>query len=270
MLLTGSKANHEFRQGTEHNHSESDHLAMGTDLKPNSEAKKSASTVSGAPFFAGQTHFSLRSSALFYGMVGPFWFPPLLWEFGILPYFASVQKCWKNAYFSPNSFSYGVFANIGSGAVHRGGFRTTGYGKVLEIPGRFRGSSGRGFREGSGQGFKEFLASSGRVPRGRFLTTGSAMFRAGFQGVPGGFRGRFLFPEQGSGKVLGQVRVPCGASSDQGGSGSGAGSGQGSKQVAGGFRGGPGKNALKTIWLVLLILVWIVVMTDDRCNPVRT
>ena len=84
---------------------------------------------------------------------------------------------------------------------------------------RFREGSGagsrRGFREGSGQGFKEFRASSGRVPRDRFL-----------------------FPEQGSGEGFGAGQGPCGASSDQGGSGSGAGSGQGSKQVTGGFRGG--------------------------------
>ena len=53
--------------------------------------------------------------------------------------------------FFPNSFSYGVLANIGSGAVVRGRFRGSvpeqGSGKVLgQVPGRVP----RRFRAGSG------------------------------------------------------------------------------------------------------------------------
>ena len=136
-----------------------------------------------------------------------------------------------NAYFSPNSFSYGVFTNIGSGAV----------------PGRL---PNHGFREGSGAGCG---TDSGKVP-GQVQEEGSGkvlgrVSRSSGR-VPGGFLGTgSCFRNRVQGKVLGQVRVPCGASPDQGGSGSGAGSRQGSKQVTGGFRAGPGKNALKTIWL---------------------
>ena len=81
--------------------------------------------------------------------------------------------------FFPNSFSYGVFANIGSGAVP---------GRLpWQVPGRFRGR----FR------ITRF--------RGRFWTTGSG---AGSEPrseprVPGRFRGRFR--TTGSGKVPGQV-----------------------------------------------------------------
>ena len=75
--------------------------------------------------------------------------------------------------FFPNSFSYGVFANMGSGAVPgrlpNHGFREgsgAGSGAVFRdrVPGRFRGV-GRGFRKGSGagsgQGFEEV---PGQVP----------------------------------------------------------------------------------------------------------
>ena len=72
-------------------------------------------------------------------------------------------------FFFPNSFSYGVLANIGSGAM----------------PGRLPND---GFREGSGagsgQGFKEVL---GRFPRFRGIVPrqDSGRFRARFQGCSG-------------------------------------------------------------------------------------
>ena len=67
-------------------------------------------------------------------------------------------------FFFPNSFSYGVFANIGSGAVPgrppRGRFR--------EVPGRFRGRfrSGKVPGQGSGTRFRE--GSEARRFRARF------------------------------------------------------------------------------------------------------
>ena len=76
----------------------------------------------------------------------------------------------------PNSFGYGVLANIGSGAGSG-----AGSGKVPgQVPGRFRGR----FREGSRAGSDRFREGSGSV----FRTTGSR-FRE--PRVPGRFRGRF-------------------------------------------------------------------------------
>ena len=130
--------------------------------------------------------------------------------------------------FFPNSFSYEVFANIGSGAASGGRFREvpgqvpnhgfregSGAGSERQVPGRFRSrfritGSGKvpgqvpnhGFREGSGAG------SERQVP-GRFRVSFS---NDGFQEgsgagsesrVPGRFRGRFR--TTGSGKVPGQV-----------------------------------------------------------------
>lgn len=106
-----------------------------------------------------------------------------------MPYFASVQKCRKNAYFSPNSFSYGVFTNIGSGAV----------------PGRL---PNHGFQEGSGAGCG---TDSGKVP-GQVQEEGSGkvpgrVSRSSGR-VPGGFLGTgSCFQNTVQGKVLGQVRV---------------------------------------------------------------
>ena len=110
----------------------------------------------------------------------------------------SLSRWWFQIFLFPNSFSYGVFANIGSGAASGGRFR--------EVPGRFRGRfriTGSGkvpgqvpndrFREGSGAG------SESRVPgrfRGRFRTTGSGKFREGSGSV---------FRTTGSRKVPGQV-----------------------------------------------------------------
>ena len=128
----------------------------------------------------------------------------------------------------PSSFSHGVFANIGSGAVPG---RLLG-GRFREVPGQVLN---HGLREGSGAG------SERQVPgrfRGRFRTTGSGKvpgqalndsFRAGSEPrseprvkVPGqvpnqvpthefrgGFRGRFrtTFRTTGSGKVPGQVPI---------------------------------------------------------------
>ena len=127
----------------------------------------------------------------------------------------------------PNSFSYGVFANIGSGAASggrfrevpgrfRGGFREgSGAGSERQVPGRFRSrfritGSGKvpgqvpnhGFREGSGAG------SERQVP-GRFrVSFSNDGFQEGFGAgsesrVPGRFRGRFR--TTGSGKVPEQV-----------------------------------------------------------------
>ena len=120
--------------------------------------------------------------------------------------------------FFPNGFSYGVFANVGSGALpgrlpgagsrrFRGRFRITGSGKV---PGRFRGRfrttfrttgsrkvprqvPNHGFREGSGQ-------VPGQVPNDRFREGSGA---GSEPRVPGRFRGRFRTTI--SGKVPGQV-----------------------------------------------------------------
>ena len=89
---------------------------------------------------------------------------------------------WAKSILFPNSFSYGVFANIGSGAVpgrFRGGFRGAGSG-------RFREGSGAGSEPRSEHGFREGSGSF----RGRFRTTG---FGAGFRGP-----GRF---QNGSGQV---------------------------------------------------------------------
>ena len=117
--------------------------------------------------------------------------------------------------FFPNSFSYGVFANVGSGALPG---RLPG-GRFPEVP---RQVPNHGFWEGSGQvpgqvpnhvpnhGFQEGSGASSepRVPgrfRGRFRTTGSEKVPGqvpnhGFQEgsgagseprFPGRFRGRF-------------------------------------------------------------------------------
>ena len=95
--------------------------------------------------------------------------------------------------FFPNSFSYGVFANIGSGAAS-GGQVPGGSGKV---PGQVPNHA---FREGSGAGSERQVP--GRL-RGRFRTTGSGAASEprservpGSSGVPGQvlndrFRGRF-------------------------------------------------------------------------------
>ena len=56
-------------------------------------------------------------------------------------------------YIFPNSFSYGVFANLGFGAVPG---RLPNHG----FPGRFRGGSGTESGAGSGQCFKEVRAGS--------------------------------------------------------------------------------------------------------------
>ena len=116
--------------------------------------------------------------------------------------------------FFPNSFSYGVLANIGSGAVVRGRFR----GSVPEQ------GSGEGFGAGSGQGSKE---------------------------VPGGFRrsrqdSRRDVPERVENDLVAD-----------GGTG---------------FRDSSlGEPVAVAVALVpALVLVWVVVVTDDRCNPLRT
>ena len=100
--------------------------------------------------------------------------------------------------FFPNSFSYGVFANIGSGAVPGrlpGGFREgSGAGSESRVPGRFRG---RFWTTGSGAGSEP--RSEPKVPGqpGQFFEPRSE------PRVPGRFRGRFR--TTGSGKVPGQV-----------------------------------------------------------------
>ena len=69
----------------------------------------------------------------------------------------------RNVVFFPNSFSYGVFANIGSGAASRGQV-PGGSGKV---PGRFRATrSGKVPGQGSGTRFRE--GSEARRFRARF------------------------------------------------------------------------------------------------------
>ena len=119
--------------------------------------------------------------------------------------FGGSPTHWQNKLdfqFFPNSFSYGVLANIGSGAGSG-----AGSGKVPgQVPGRFRGR----FREGSGAG-------SGKVPEqvpGRFRSrfregsgAGSGKVPGQVPGqVPGRFRGRFREGSRaGSGKVPGQV-----------------------------------------------------------------
>ena len=132
---------------------------------------------------------------------------------------------WTSIFLFPNSFSYGVFANIGSGAVPgrlpRGRFR--------EVPGRFRGrfritGSGKvpgqvpnhGFREGSGAGSERqvpgrfrttfWTTGSGKVPgqvpnHGFWEGSGAGSERQ----VPGRFRTTFW--TTGSGKVPGQVPI---------------------------------------------------------------
>ena len=143
----------------------------------------------------------------------------------------------NNSYtFFPNSFSYGVFANIGSGAASGGRFREvpgqvpnhgfregSGAGSERQVPGRFRSrfritGSGKvpgqvpnhGFREGSGAGserqvpgrFRVSFSNDGLRFPGRFRTT--AFPEHGSESrVPGRFRGRFR--TTGCGKVSGQV-----------------------------------------------------------------
>ena len=89
-LATCSKASYPFRQGTESSHSESDHLTIKSDLATRLKLNpptpvsmqnggtRSASTGREPPFYADKTHGRLRSYFVFYGIVGPFWFPPLL------------------------------------------------------------------------------------------------------------------------------------------------------------------------------------------------
>ena len=80
----------------------------------------------------------------------------------------------------PNSFSYGVLANIGSGAV----------------PGQLRGAGSGRFREGSGAGSeRQVPGGSGKVP--------GQVPNDRFREVPGSFRGRLR--TTGSGKVPGQT-----------------------------------------------------------------
>ena len=116
-----------------------------------------------------------------------------------------------NKVFFPNSFSYGVFANIGSGAVPG------------RLPGQVPGGSGKvpgqvpnhRFREGSGAGSESRvpgrLRGSGaerQVPgrfRGRLRTTGSGKVPGSERQVPGRFRVRARFRTTGSRKVPGQV-----------------------------------------------------------------
>ena len=147
----------------------------------------------------------------------------------------------------PNSFSYGVFANIGSGAVPGGRFREVLGRFRITVPGEVPNDR---LQEGCGAGSEP--RSEPRVPgrfRGRFRTTGSGKvpgrvlndrFRAGSEPrseprVPGRFRGRFRFTS--SGKVPGQVpnhgfQEGSGAGSERQGSGAGSDS-----RVPGGFRG---------------------------------
>ena len=47
------------------------------------EAHGQLSTGREPPFYADKTHGRLRSYLVFYGSVGPFWFPPVVWVFKI-------------------------------------------------------------------------------------------------------------------------------------------------------------------------------------------
>ena len=141
-------------------------------------------------------------------------------------------------YIFPNSFSYGVFANLGFGAV----------------PGRlpnhgFREGSGAGSGTGSGAGSGQcFKEVPGRFP-GIVSGTGFVMREVR---VPGRFTARF----QG-----GSVWVLGGSMARTYWKRSGWGPG-----VLDGSVGEPVAVAL----VPALVLVWVVVVTDDRCNPVRT
>ena len=86
--------------------------------------------------------------------------------------------------FFPNSFSYGVLANIGSGAVVRGRFRGSvpeqGSGKVLgqvpgRVPRRFHGF--RGSRQGSRRDVPERVEND-------LVADGGTGFRDGSLGEP--------------------------------------------------------------------------------------
>ena len=118
----------------------------------------------------------------------------------------------RRSFLFPNSFSYGVLANIGSGAV----------------PGRLRGAGSGRFREGSGAGSERQVPGGsgagserqvpggsgklpGQAPNDRFREgSGADGFREGSgagseRQVPGRFR--TTFRTTGSGKVPGQVLI---------------------------------------------------------------
>ena len=120
---------------------------------------------------------------------------------------STSHQFWGSMFF-PNSFSYGVFANIGSGAASRGqvpggsgkvpgqvpnhGFwEGSGAGSESRVPGRFRGR----FRTGK---------VPGQVPNDRFRE-GSGSGPGSEPRVPGRFWGRFRFTS--SGKFPGQVPI---------------------------------------------------------------
>ena len=88
MLLTANGSHgHPFNgQGTESNHSESDHLSGRHKVSFNWEEPL---------VYAGQMHGRLRGYAVFYGVVGPFWFPPFSLSFWHLAIFCVRAECRK-------------------------------------------------------------------------------------------------------------------------------------------------------------------------------
>ena len=86
MLLTANGSNgHPFRQGTESNHSESDHLTTG-----------------GNPLLMQVKRMvGYEVSLNFKALLDHFGFLPFLWVFGILPYVASVRSAEKCLFVHP-------------------------------------------------------------------------------------------------------------------------------------------------------------------------